>query len=155
MSDKPTSIDTYMASLPEDRVAVISKLRAVFQANLPDGFEEMFQYGMIGYVVPLARYPQGYHCDTKMPLPFISIASQKNFVAIYHMGIYADTELLSWFTTAYVNRVKGKLDMGKSCIRFKKIDQIPYELLGELLQKMTVEQWVDCYEKTFRSQSKK
>lgn len=140
------SPDAYVAQLPEERRAVMSQLRAAVQQHLPPGFEETMSYGMIGYVVPHSRYPAGYHCDPKLPLPFMSIAAQKNFYAFYHMGIYTDPELMDWFTDAYPNHSSAKLDMGKSCIRFKKPEHIPYALLGELAGKMTPEQWVSLYE---------
>lgn len=140
------SPDAYVAQLPEERRAVMSQLRASIQQHLPPGFEETMSYGMIGYVVPHSYYPAGYHCDPKLPLPFISIAAQKNFYAFYHMGIYVDPELLDWFTDAYPTHSSAKLDMGKSCIRLKKPEHIPYALLGELAGKMTPEQWVSLYE---------
>ena len=127
------------------------KLRQVITDNLPPDFTEAMSYGMLGYVVPHSVYPPGYHCDTKLPLPFMSIASQKNFIAVYHMGVYAIPELYEWFTTEYAKRVKTKLDMGKSCVRLKKIDQIPYDLFGELAAKLTAQQWIDVYEKAFKS----
>ncbi len=142
--------DQYVAQLPDDRKEAITALRQAIKENLPPGFEETMSYGMIGYVVPHSLYPAGYHCDPKLPLPFLSIASQKNFVAIYHMGIYASPELMEWFTAAYPQHAKGKLDMGKSCIRFKKPDQIPFQLIGELAGKMTVEDWVALYKSAFR-----
>ncbi|KAA3604069.1 MAG: DUF1801 domain-containing protein [Calditrichaeota bacterium] len=138
--------ESYISQLPEDRKFVISKMRKVILENLPKGFEETISYGMIGYVVPHSVYPNGYHCDPKLPLPFINIASQKNFVALYHMGIYADENLMKWFTAEYPKHCKTKLDMGKSCIRFKKIDQIPYDLIGELISRMTSEKWIEIYE---------
>jgi hypothetical protein len=122
-------------------------LRETLLANLPSGFAEIMSSGMISYVVPHTVYPNGYHCDPKQPLPFISIASQKNFVAVYHMGLYADPELLAWFTTEHQKQTPQKLDMGKSCIRFKKIDQIPYELIGALAAKSTPQQWIATYER--------
>ena len=128
----------------------MTELRKVVLENLPTGFEEQMSYGMLGYVVPHSIYPSGYHCDPKLPLPFLSIASQKKFIAVYHMGIYADNELLDWFTSEYCKQSKTKLDMGKSCIRFKKIDQIPYKLIGELASKMTPQQWIDLYERTLK-----
>ena len=146
MQYKANSPEDYIAQLPEDRKGPIQKLRDVINKNLPKGFEEAMSYGMIGYVVPHSVYPDGYHCDPKLPLPFLSIASQKNFIAVYHMGVYADQELLDWFTSEYPKHCSRKLDMGKSCIRFKKIDDIPYELIGELSSKITVDQWVDTYE---------
>lgn len=140
----------YLAELPEDRRVAIEKLRETILENLPEGFREEMAYGMIGYVVPHSLYPAGYHCDPKQALPFVSIASQKNFIALYHMGIYASPELLDWFVTAYPKHSSRKLDMGKSCIRFKNPEHIPYDLLGQLLQKMTVEDWVSLYESAFK-----
>ena len=150
MQTKATTPDAYMAELPEDRRAIIKKLRNTITTNLPKGFEETMGYGMIGYVVPHSKYPSGYHCDPKLPLPFISLASQKNFIALYHMGIYADKKLLDWFTAEYPKHVSGKLDMGKSCIRFKKPEHISYELIGELVKKMNADDWIALYEKTFK-----
>lgn len=142
------TVDDYIAKLPEDRQKVVSDLRAVLQKNLSKDFKECLSYGMIGYVVPHEVYPGGYHCYPKLPLPFINLASQKNYVALYHMGVYAQPELLEWFQTQYKKRVPHKLDMGKSCIRFKKMDQIPLDLVGELAQKMNAQQWIALYEKS-------
>lgn len=141
------TVDEYIAKLPEDRRTAVSKLRQTVKKNLPDGFKECISYKMIGYVVPHSIYPSGYHCDTKLPLPFINIASQKNFVALYHSGIYADPKLLDWFVSEYPKYVKTKLDMGKSCVRFRKMEAIPYDLIAELCQKMTVQDWIKLYEK--------
>lgn len=140
----------YLDSLPEDRKTVISKLRNVILKNIPNGFEEVMGYGMLGFVVPHALYPNGYHCDPKLPLPFINIASQKNFVALYHMGVYANPELLAWFVAEYPKHAKTKLDMGKSCIRFKKMEDITYDLIGDLASKMTVQDWISMYENNFK-----
>lgn len=107
-------------------------------------------YGMIGWVVPFKTYPAGYHCDPKMPLPFISLASQKNYIALYHMGLYSNKKLLEWFTSEWKKREPKKLDMGKSCIRFKKVDEIPFELIGKLATKMTPKQWIETYESTMK-----
>jgi len=142
------TVDEYIGKLPEDRQKVISDLRAVLQKNLSKDFKECLSYGMIGYVVPHEIYPDGYHCDPKLPLPFINLASQKNYVALYHMGVYAQPELLEWFQEEYKQRAPHKLDMGKSCIRFKKMDQIPLDLVGELAQKMNAQQWIELYEKS-------
>ncbi|MEO6818297.1 MAG: DUF1801 domain-containing protein [Ginsengibacter sp.] len=146
METKPDSIDNYINQLNKERKDVMIKLRKVILDNLPGGFTEMMSYGMIGFVVPHSIYPNGYHCNPKLPLPFLSIASQKNFVAIYHMGIYADVNLLEWFENEYLKHSKAKLDMGKSCIRFKKLDEIPYELIGELTRKISVKEWIKMYE---------
>lgn len=138
----------YVDALSPERKKVIAKLRTAIRKNLPKGFKETMSYGMLGYVVPHSLYPSGYHVNPELPLPFMNLASQKNFVAVYHMGIYADTKLMKWFTSEYGKRVEGKLDMGKSCIRLKKLDQVPYELIGELAGKMTVEEWVGAYEES-------
>lgn len=147
-------VSTFLNQISEDRKEVFNRLRQTILDHIPSGFNEEMNYGMLGYVVPHTIYPAGYHCDPKLPLPFINIASQKNFIAIYHMGIYAKPELLEWFQAEYPKHVKGKLDMGKSCIRFKKMDQIPFDLIGELVQKMTVEDWIQTYEVNFRSSKK-
>jgi len=139
----------YIDSLPEDRRKAMAKLRSVIRKNLPKGFKEVMQ-GMIGYVVPHSIYPDGYHCNPKQPLPFISLASQKNFIALYHMGVYSDKKLLDWFIKEYPHHSKSKLDMGKSCIRFKKINDIPYDLIGDLASKITADEWVSFYEKAIK-----
>ena len=140
----------YIASLPEERKEVVEKIRKIVLKNLPKGFEETMGYGMLGYVVPHTIYPDGYHCDPKTPLPFMGMASQKNFIAFYHMGIYADAKLYDWFVEQYPKHCKSKLDMGKSCIRFKKMNDIPYELLGELVTKMSVQDWISIYEENYK-----
>jgi uncharacterized protein YdhG (YjbR/CyaY superfamily) len=139
----------YVDSLPEERKLAIQKLRNSIKLNLPEGFQEEMSYGMLGYVVPHSIYPKGYHCKPNLPLPFMNIASQKNFIALYHMGIYANPELLNWFVAEYSKLVKSKIDIGKSCIRFKKMEDIPYELIGELAAKMTVSEWISIYENNF------
>jgi Domain of unknown function (DU1801). len=146
MQSNAKTPEQYIAELPEDRKIVISKLRQVILANIPSGFEEQMSYGMLGYVVPHSKYAAGYHCDPQLPLPFINLASQKNHVGFYHMGIYSDPKLMEWFTTEYPKHVSGKLDMGKSCIRFKNMNKIPYNLLGELVSKVTPDQWIARYE---------
>ena len=154
MTSTTTTVDAYVEALPADRKPVIQKFRQIFLEKMPVGFQECISYGMIGYVVPHSLYPAGYHCDPKLPLPFMSIASQKNFIALYHMGIYANPELLAWFQTEYARVYKSKLDMGKSCIRFKKMDDIPFELIGELASKMSPQKWIDLYTEAFRSGKK-
>jgi uncharacterized protein YdhG (YjbR/CyaY superfamily) len=146
MQSTATTVSAYLEEIPEERKDALKKLRETILKNIPKGFVEQMTYGMIGYVVPHSIYPNGYHCTPELPLPFISFASQKNFIAIYHMGIYANPELLNWFVTEYPKHSTQKLDMGKSCIRFKKIDQIPFELIAELVQKMSVQEWITCYE---------
>ena len=147
---KVNTPEEYIAQIPEERKAVFQQLREVISTNLPSGFEEVISYGMLGYVVPHSIYPSGYHCDSKLPLPFLTIASQKNFIAIYHMGIYADEQLFNWFLEEYPKHSNQKLDMGKSCIRFKKMENIPMNLLAELIKKMTVDQWISLYESKFK-----
>lgn len=142
--------DQYINELPDDRKETIQRLREVILKNLPKGFEELMGYGMLGYAVPHSIYPAGYHCDPKQPLPFFGMASQKNSINIYHMGIYVRKDLYDWFVSEYSKYSKSKLDMGKSCIRFKKPEQIPYELIGELLQKMSVQDWIALYEKEIK-----
>lgn len=144
----------YIKNVSADKKEAFNALRALIFKNLPKGFEECMSYGMIGYVVPHTLYPSGYHCDPKLPLPFLSIAAQKNFIAVYHMGIYAKPELLSWFVNEYPKHCKHKLDMGKSCIRFKKMDDIPFKLIEELVKKMSVKDWIETYEANFRKTSK-
>jgi len=143
--------DEYIEKLPEDRKTAMVKLRQTILKNLPKGFEETMSYGMIGYVVPHAVYPKGYHCNTDLPLPFMNIASQKNFIALYHMGIYADNDLLEWFKNEYPKYCNTKLNMGKSCIRFQKIDQIPYKLITNLTTKMSCKKWIEIYESNIKS----
>ncbi len=140
----------YISQVDDTRREAFEKLRETILENIPEGFREGMCYGMIGYVVPHALYPPGYHCDPKLPLPFVSIAAQKNFLAFYHMGMYALPELLDWFVAEYPKHSKGKLDMGKSCVRFKKVADIPYDLIGQLVQRMTVEDWVGVYEESFK-----
>jgi len=142
--------EEYISKVPEDRKEAISKLRETVKTNLPDGFEECISYNMIGYVVPHSLYADGYHCDPKLPLPFINIASQKNFIALYHSGVYADPKIHDWFVAEYPKYVKTTLDMGKSCIRFKNIQTIPYELIGELCRKMTPQEWINLYEQNIK-----
>ncbi|PWK28597.1 uncharacterized protein DUF1801 [Arcicella aurantiaca] len=149
MQIKVDTVEEYINQIPEERKEVIQKLRKIISENLPEGFREEMSYGMIGYVVPHSLYPKGYHCTPKLPLPFINIASQKNFVALYHMNLYANQSLMDWFVSEYPKHSKAKLDIGKSCMRFKKLDQIPYQLIGELAQKITVEEWIKTYEEKF------
>ena len=147
MQYKATSPEEYINLLPEERKEPIKKLRQIILDNLPKGMEEQMSYGMLGFVIPHSVYPDGYHCDPKLPLPFMNLASQKNFIALYHSGIYADKKIHDWFIKEYPKHSSRKLDMGKSCIRFKNIDAIPYDLIAELCQKMTPEVWIALYEK--------
>ena len=155
MQSKATTIDAYIAQLPDDRKKAMTELRKVIKKNLPIGFKEEMSYGNIGYVVPHSKYPSGYHCDPTLPLPFMGVASQKNSINVYHMGIYADPKLLKWFTAAHTKASPKKLDMGKSCIRYKNANDIPYKLLGELVSKITVDDWIEKYESVLRDSRKK
>ena len=150
MTSTAKTPEEYMASLPDDRKSAMQKLRDSVVKNLPKGFSENMSYGMLCYCVPHSKYPAGYHCDPKQPLPFVSIASQKNFIAVYHMGIYAMPDVLKWFTEEFPKHSKKKLDMGKSCLRFKNPDEIPYTLIGELMKKITPDKWIEVYEKNLK-----
>ncbi len=150
MQSTATTPDEYAAAIPEDRQAAFKKLRTAIKKNLPNGFKECMAYGMIGYVVPHSIYPAGYHCSPEQPLPFLSIASQKNGISIYHMGVYAMPELYNWFEAEHAKHSTKKLDMGKSCIRYKKPEDIPFELIGELSTKVSVPEWISFYEKTYK-----
>jgi len=151
MQSKAKTIDEYMDELPEDRKEPMKKLRAVINKNLPKGYKECMSYGMIGWVVPHSLYPPGYHCDPKLPLGLMNIASQKNFIAFYHMGLYGDKKLFDWYNAEYVKEIPGKkIDMGKACTRFKKPEQIPYKLIGELVKKLSVEEYIGFYEKNLK-----
>jgi len=146
MQSKALTPEEYLAELPEERRIAMEKLRKVALENLPKGYKEVMSYGMLGYVVPHEIYPPGYHCTPNLPLPFFNIASQKNSINIYHMVLYGDKDMHDWFVAEYPKHCKSKLDMGKSCVRFKKLDDIPYQLIGELLSKISVEQWIERYE---------
>jgi uncharacterized protein YdhG (YjbR/CyaY superfamily) len=150
MTSKATTPEEYIQEAPEERQEALKKLRKTIQQNLPKGFEEGMQYGMIGYYVPHSAYPAGYHCKPDEPLPFMSFASQKNSVNLYHSGIYANKKLHDWFVNEYPKYVKTKLDMGKSCVRFKKVEHIPYDLIAELVQKMSMEEWISIYEENIK-----
>ena len=150
MTIKAGSPEEYISKVPADRKEAMEKLRQTILKNLPKGFTEGMNYNMIGYFVPHSVYPDGYHCDPKQPLPFMNIASQKNFIAFYHMGMYANKKLLDWFTKEYPKHTNKKLDMGKSCVRFKKVEDIPYKLIGELTKKMSAAEWIKIYEANYK-----
>jgi len=149
MKIKANNILEYKKNVPEDKKDVFDKLMKTVRENIPKGFSEELSYGIPAWVVPHSLYPKGYHCSPELPLPFVSVASQKNFIAVYHMGIYATPELLDWFVREYPKHSKRKLDMGKSCIRFKKMDDIPFELIGDLMKKMNPKEWMEKYESAF------
>ncbi len=155
MQSKATKVEDYLAEVPEDRRKGFTKLRNVIKKNIPKGFKEGMGYGMMGWSVPHSIYPAGYHCNPSDPLPFMGIASQKNFIAVYHMGVYADPKLLKWFTEAHAKASPKKLDMGKSCIRYKKAEDIPFELIGELATKITVDDFINMYETNLKNSRKK
>lgn len=146
MTSKAATPEQYIDELPAGRKEAITQLRNTILKNLPKGFKEEMSYGMIGYVVPHEIYPEGYHCNPKLPLPFANIASQKNFIAFYHMALYANPDLLNWFTSEFTKQSTAKLDMGKGCIRFKKPEHIPYDLIGELIKRVNVKDYIERYE---------
>lgn len=146
MKTEGNTVEAILSNVPPERAEAFNTLHQTILKNLPEGFEAAMSYGMLGYVVPHRIYSAGYHCKPAEPLPFASIASQKNSINFYHMGIYSNPELLDWFVAEYPKHSKQKLDMGKSCIRFKKLEEIPYVLIGELMTKMSVQQWIDLYE---------
>lgn len=145
MRSSATSVGEYLKQAAPAKQPALAELRDTILKNLPPGFEEIISYGMIGYAVPHNIFPQGYHCDPAQPLPFINLAAQKNFIALYHMGLYGSPSLLKWFQEKWSQTTTAKLVMGKSCIRFKKAEDIPYELIGELCSKVTVEEYVKQY----------
>ncbi len=144
------TVEGILAGIPAERAAPFNQLHEVIVQNLPEGFEAGISYGGLGYIVPHSLYPAGYNCKPSEPLPFASIASRQSSINFYHMGIYADPKLLDWFVEEYPKHCKRKLDMGKSCVRFKKMDEIPYELIGELMTKMSAKEWIDIYEKNIK-----
>lgn len=150
MTSSATTVEEYITALPEERKIPMQNIRNVILANLPEGFEEGMSYGMIGYYVPHSIYPNGYHCNPKLPLPFVTFASQKNSINFYHMALYMNKELYDWFVAEYPKYSKQKLDIGKSCVRFKKFEEIPLELLGELVKKVTVADWIAQYESVLK-----
>ena len=152
MTSTAKTTKEYLEALPEDRKIPMTQLLDTIAKNLPKGFTEQMNYGMPSFVVPHSIYPAGYHCDPKLPLGFVCIASQKNFIALYHMGIYSMPDLMEWFTKEYPRHSQAKLDMGKSCIRFKKPEQIPYDLIAELMKKVTPDQWIAQYEMVLKRQ---
>jgi uncharacterized protein YdhG (YjbR/CyaY superfamily) len=142
--------DHYVTQIPEERQAIFNELRIIIKNNMPPELQECISYGMIGYVVPKSVYPAGYHCSPELPLPFANLASQKNNISFYHMGLYANEDLMLWFKEEYAKRSKYKLDMGKSCVRFKRMDDIPVELIGELMGRISTQEWVDTYERIYK-----
>ncbi len=150
MIDQEIAITQILDAVPEERNVVFRQLHQAIVDHLPEGFSPGISYGGLGYVVPHSVYPAGYHCKPIEPLPFAGIANQKNSINFYHMGLYADPVLYDWFVAEFPKYSKLKLDMGKSCIRFKKVDQIPLELIAKLMQKMSCKDWIALYEKKYR-----
>lgn len=150
MQSQAKTVQEYLDGLPEERKEAMHALRNSITKNIPKGFSEGMGYGMMGWSVPHSLYPDGYHCNPDQPLPFVGMASQKNSINFYHMGIYADPKLLKWFVTEFPKHSKRKLDMGKSCIRFSKFDDIPVKLIGELMKKISVKEWIQMYESAFK-----
>jgi len=145
MAKQPRSVKEYLDGLPEDRRKALAKVRAAIRKGLPKGYREGIQYGMIGWSVPHALYPAGYHCDPKQPVPFAGLASQKNHMSVYLMCVYGDEEHRRWFETEWKKTGK-KLDMGKSCVRFKKAEDLPLELLTEAVARVPVDKFLAHYE---------
>lgn len=150
MKSNSSTIEQYLFELPEERKLPMYTLRNIIKNNIPNGFEEVMSYGMIGYVVPHSVYPNGYHCNPKLPLPYINIGSQKKFIVLHHLGIYGNNEILDWFVAEYPKHAKHKLDMGKGCVRFKKINEIPYKLIEELINKISLEKYIAQYEENIK-----
>ena len=151
MNSNITTPEDYIRHLPPEQKEAFEKLRRILRENLPEGFQEIIQSGMLAFVVPHNLYPPGYHANPSQPLPFVSVASQKNFIALYHMGLYADKHLLDWFIAEYPKHSTKKLDIGKSCIRFKNIKEIPYDLIAKLVAQVTPERWIKTYEQEMKS----
>jgi hypothetical protein len=154
MTSQATSVEDYLASLPEDRREALEAIRQRILQNLPEGMEEGMQYGAIGYYVPHSVYPAGYHCDKKQPLPFAGLASQKNHMALYLFGVYMSPEDEQWFRESWLATGK-KLDMGKSCVRFKKLEDVPLGVVGEAFSRRSTNEFVELYEKAIGDAKKK
>lgn len=153
MQSKATTVAAYLNELPADRRAAIEAVRNVILANLDKDYEEGMQYGMIGYYVPHRVYPAGYHCDPKQPLPFANLASQKNYMSIYLMGVYGSSGLAQWFNQAWAASGK-KLDMGKCCVRFKKIEDVALDVIAEAIRRQTTAKYVEQYESALKTMGK-
>ena len=149
MQSKAKTVQEYLGGLPPDRRAAIEAVRKVILKHLPKGFEETMQYGMIGYVVPLRIYPPGYHCGKDIPLPFASLASQKNHMAIYLCNVFGHKETDAWFRREYKASGK-KLDMGGSCVRFKQIEDLPLDLIGKVIARTPVKHFIKLYESAIK-----
>ena len=154
MQSSARTVDEYLKSLPADRRTAISAVRKVILDNLPEGYEECMSYGMIGYVVPHRIYPAGYHCDPSLPLPLANLASQKNHMALYLMCCYGDKATDQWFRKAWAAAGK-KLDMGKSCVRFKKLEDVSIEVIGQLIARVPVKKYIARMEQVLGERPRK
>lgn len=150
MKSEANSVEEYLATLPEERRKALNELRKLAKKYLGKEIKEEMSYGMIGWVIPHRVFPAGYHCNPVLPLPFVSVASQKSGISLYHMGLYADKQLMNWFVQEYPKHCAAKLDLGKSCIRFKKPEEIPFKLIGALFEKMNTTQWIKLYTQQLR-----
>ena len=154
MKNTAKTVDEYVKGLPEDRREAISAVRKVILKNLPKGYHECMSYGMIGYVVPHSVYPKGYHCNPKLPLPFVNLGSQKNHMALHLMCIYLDAETNQWFRKAW-EKTGRKLDGGKGCIRFKRLEDVPLEVVGQLIARIPVADYIALTESVIDSRTAK
>ena len=154
MPSAAKSPEEFIAFLPDDRREAVSNIRAVINKNLPEGFKECMPYGMIGWVVPHETYPAGYHCDPSKPLMLMGLTSTKGHISLHHLGLYGSGELTAWFQAEWPKHSARKLDMGKGCVRFKKPDDIPLELIGQLATKLSPKQWIEFYENALAQRAK-
>lgn len=154
MKTNGTTIEEILAQVDAERNSVFRQLHETIVAHLPKGFEAGMSYGGLGYVVPHSLYPEGYHCKPSEPLPFAGISAQKGSINLYHMGLYASEPLMKWFVAEYPKHSNRKLDMGKSCVRFKRNDDIPFSLVGELMTKISAQEWITLYEKLYHPKKK-
>lgn len=154
MTSNAKTVDEYLALLPDDRRDALEAVREVILANLPEGYEETMCYGMIGYVVPHSLFPAGYHCDPKQPLSYAGLASQKNHMSLYLMTVYGDAPTAEWFKSAFTAAGK-KLDMGKSCVRFKKVSDLPLDVIGQAIARVPAQAYIEQYEQLLRERGVK
>jgi uncharacterized protein YdhG (YjbR/CyaY superfamily) len=151
MQSTASSVDEYIDKLDAKWKDGIIKLRTIIKDNIPAGFVETMSYGMIGYVVPHSKFPKGYHVTPNLPLPFINLAAQKNYIALYHMGLNGNQKLKDWFVDEYQKTYKLKMDMGKGCFRFRKNENIPYALIKELVRKISIDAYIEKYEELLKT----
>ena len=154
MTSQAKTVEEYLQALPGDRRAAISTVRETILANLPKGYEVRMNYGMIGYVVPHSIYPAGYHCNPAQPLTYASLGSQKNHIALYLMCVYGHAETAAWFRKAWEATGK-KLDMGKACVRFKRLEDVPLEVVGQVIARTPVKQYIATIENVLQNTRKR